>query len=204
MLFISAPHVVQAELKFRVGTDFAENIFNFRVANLEPTQPDCQDVCETLEAWYLTYYKPKQSGAVEYIGITAKGMYQREAAMHEFTPLETVNGGSVSPIMPMNVTMAMNLKTGLAGRSCRGRNYIVGLTESECVGDGITAQARDDYLAAWAHLIQDAMDHSLTWVVVSRYFNGLPRTEAVTFPITTITCKPLVCSQKRRLSGRGA
>lgn len=203
MEFIPAPKVVQAELVFSVGTSIAENVFNFLCPN-QPVDSDLQAIGDFLEVWWIQHYKLLQQYDVIYSHIHMRDMGSRESIMRDFVPGSTQHGSrNGSPILPMNVTVAVNYLTNLAGRSCRGRGYFVGLAEDQVTGDGINETVRTEIAACFQELIGHATNAGYTWVVCSRHFNGVARAQAATFPITGIKVGNVVCSQKRRLSGRG-
>lgn len=203
MEFIPAPKVVQCELTFQVGTTVCENIFNV-LCPQEPIAGDMQNIGNVLEAWYLTKYKVLQPQTVQYIRLHMRDMGSRVSIERDFVPLEAVYGSDiVYPILPMNVSVAINLHSAYAGRSARGRIYYVGLKESNVTGDGIDSTFLATVRSNFADLIGDFQAAGYTWVIVSRVADGLPRAQAVTYPVVSISTKGVVCSQKRRLSGRG-
>lgn len=106
--------------------------------------------------------------------------------------------------MPNNVTWCVKFLTEQRGRSYRGRNYIVGLTVSEVLGNLIDSANADTIVDAYNQTFSDLAAANYLPVVVSRYFNNAPRVAGISTLITDCTYTDLVLdSQRKRLPGRG-
>lgn len=114
---------------------------------------------------------------------------------------------------PNNVTACVSLRTGRAGRSFRGRNYIVGLPDAATTGNTLTPTFRSIVLGYYDQLLALQADIGWQLVVVSR-FSGFtivdgkkvptPRVEGIATAVTAaIFVDNTVDSQRRRLPGRG-
>jgi len=113
-------------------------------------------------------------------------------------------GTLTSPSVPGNVTWCVKFLTGLTGRSYRGRNYIMGMTEDATVGNQMDAGRAAAFVANYEALLDlvDATD--FTWVVLSRVQNNVPLANAIGAPIINVGYTDLnLDSQRRRLTGRG-
>ncbi len=93
--------------------------------------------------------------------------------------LPSVAGARTSEALPATSTMALSLRTGLAGRSFRGRLYHVGLTEDQTEGDFIDPVKATEIVAAYDQLRLDLQADDFTWVVASFVTDGAPRAAAV-------------------------
>jgi hypothetical protein len=120
-------------------------------------------------------------------------------------------GTSTPNIYALGSTFVVSFRTDLRGRSFRGRNYVIGLTEDMVDGNSLEAGVSEPWRLAYAHLGTLVADIDWTWVVVSR-FSGVsgsppeptPRVAGVTTPITSVVVvDQFIDSQRRRLSGRG-
>jgi len=119
-----------------------------------------------------------------------------------------VGGGS----FPSNVTLAVSFRTGLRGRSFRGRNYIVGVGGTEQLGiNTLDADYVANVATQYNNLFTEVFTGDFVWVVVSRYSGvdpdtgkPIPRVSGVTTPVTTVLVTDnTIDSQRRRLPGRG-
>lgn len=105
---------------------------------------------------------------------------------------------------PNNVAIAVSLRTGLAGRSFRGRNYVSGLSMNKIVGNQFETAFITDIQAAYAELLDQLVSSDFTWVVVSRVADGVLRATGVITPVLVpVITDIFVDSMRRRLTGRG-
>lgn len=133
------------------------------------------------------------------------------------TDLTTENGPSVttavSPVeygtvatdgLTTSVALVVTFRTGLRGRSYRGRNYISGipLAGAETETDA-TSAFLNSCLAAYANLDDVELAESCTHVVVSRQHNGVVLTTGDAHTVLSYTGDSHFDSQRRRLAGRG-
>jgi hypothetical protein len=114
-----------------------------------------------------------------------------------------VGGGTGT--LPANVTLAVSFRTGHAGRSFRGRNYVPGVTPSNVSGNVISTIFASSVQDAYNELLTALVGSDFTWVVVSRVTEGIIRETGLTTPvITAFVTDLLVDSMRRRLTGRGS
>lgn len=104
---------------------------------------------------------------------------------------------------PGNAALVVTFRTGLAGRSFRGRNYIGGLPLVMDDPNHFTDAFAAALQAAYATLPTVLDTLTLTHVVASRWINGVLRTTGAATPVTGYTVNDQVDSQRRRLAGRG-
>lgn len=120
-------------------------------------------------------------------------------------PGTTLHGGVGGTPLSNNVSYCVSFRTGLTGRSNRGRNYIPGISQANLITPNrIDATYRAAVVSAYQDLLPGGSVTIGDWVVASRFHNKLPRTTGVTTPITSvITVDDILDSQRRRLPGRG-
>jgi hypothetical protein len=100
--------------------------------------------------------------------------------------LAGVPGISANAALPAHVTTAISLRTGLAGRSNRGRLYHVGLNEDQVVGEFLDSADSVVIVGVYDQLRIDLQADDFQWAIASFVTNGAPRTEAQVRPITDI------------------
>lgn len=119
----------------------------------------------------------------------------------------TDNGDLISAdVLPLYAAPVISWRTGLAGRSRRGRSYMP--TVSEGYQDqGVLNQDMISNLEAFgaAALVlgEVAVDY---WelVICSLYSNGQPRANPLITKVTSYIARELLGTQKRRTQGRGS
>jgi len=100
---------------------------------------------------------------------------------------------------PNQSACVVNLKTGNRGRSYRGRFYLPGITQNDVVDSLLTTDAQGAYGDALSLFETDVEALGWTWVVASQYTNGAPRVTGVTTPITEVTVRTQLGTQRRRV-----
>jgi hypothetical protein len=120
----------------------------------------------------------------------------------------TPHAGSVATgrSLPLNVAFAVRQKSGLSGRSARGRVYIAGVLVNQVSftadQQSYLTQTAADAWAAAVDGVRITIANYTTWdpVLVSRYHNGSKRAEAVVFPwIDTDYSSLKVATRRSRL-----
>lgn len=98
--------------------------------------------------------------------------------------------------------LTVSFRTGFAGRSRRGRAYHYGLVEADIGGNLYDNAPAESIREAYEAIIGIVTPINWTWVVYSRYEDGLPREEGLATPITNVILTDTkVDSQRRRLKG---
>jgi len=114
-------------------------------------------------------------------------------------------GTASGTTLPNNVALAVARRSGLAGRSARGRVYIGGLTDASLTGTNEVNTGVANALRVGLDAIRDAIqDVDWTEVIVSRVHDGVPLSTAVVYTVIEYIVVDLVLdSMRRRLPKRG-
>lgn len=203
MAFIATENVAQVELRFFAAGQQVENTLYFY-------NPDgvglagLIDITDQVGEWWDLHIQPLQGGGVTVLEIYGTDLTAQDAATYTNLEKEGMTGGATAtPILPGNATICVSFRTVGRGRSARGRNYFIGLTEGvvteNTVGSVTVSAIEDAYNALITHVTPPWQ-----WIVLSRYHNGAPRAEGLIQPVIAALCvDPYVDSQRRRLTGRG-
>lgn len=147
------------------------------------------------------------SNTLEYVmrGVEVTGLWDAVAPAVLDTSLAGVTGGLAGPVVPNNVSLAVKFSTGMTGRSSRGRNFWPSFLELEVNANRVDAARVSAIVAGYGDMIGSGIfATSWTWVVLSRYSGGAPRTIATTLPVTAVSVTDTVVdSMRRRLPKRG-
>lgn len=204
--FIPVPGVVQVEMIYTLFSQRCENVYHVRMSNgtTIPTAADIQSLLATFEAWeHNTGIGVRSSGVVLSL-LRGRNLDVQAGVVVERTPSTAVTGTLTGGAFPGNVTAAVSWRTGLGGRSYRGRSYHIGLVGSQISGNQLDATARTNLVTAYTALLNNV---NTTWasglVVLSYAHNKFWRDAGVTTPILTVSIDPNLDSQRRRLTGRG-
>lgn len=201
MPFVPVPSAAMIELFWRQDNQRLENTLYFR-------QADSYDAAELLTlatevlAWATSEIIPNVSNQVTLVGIKATSLESDSAPAIELPA--AVVGAHTFPALPNNVTVALKFLTAGRGRSARGRNYIVGLTENDILNNTINSVVLQAWVDAYAELLTIGTITQGAWSVVSRFENGVERNPGIAQLVTGVAATDAtVDSQRRRLPGRG-
>jgi hypothetical protein len=120
-------------------------------------------------------------------------------------PGSALHGSKGGLLLPNNVAYCVSFRTGLTGRSNRGRNYVPAISDADLNGPNhVTSTFRGQVVSGYQDLLPGGAITVGNWAVASRFHNKLPRTVGVATPINAVlTVDDVLDSQRRRLPGRG-
>jgi hypothetical protein len=152
-----------------------------------------------------SHMMPLQSSTVEFVGVKVQRLGAPTDLVSDWFPLSPVHGGNLSPSMPNSVSLAIAFRTGISGRSNQGRNFWIGLCESQCTQNRVLADVVDDIIQQYSDLVINMYSATTAQMCVySRYHNNEPRLLGLASTITSIVVTDYVVdSMRRRLPGRG-
>lgn len=203
MPFIPATNVAECRIVGLLRGQLCENVLHFFNTLGAFTQADLNTLADNLGAQWNGNVLPLISSDYTFELVQARDLTTQFAPTAEFSGASAAGGGGDA--MPNNVASCFSLRTGLPGRSNRGRLYIGGIPRDAVTENNITAGFRNSMLTALGNLIgQDSVATGFIWSVLSRQQNNLPLAAGISRPITVvITTDSVVDSQRRRLPGRG-
>lgn len=205
MPFVPVPNVVEVNINQRLhGQQVQNTLYGFRGATWDLTNMEI--LAGEIITWVGTALYTVLSTDISLASVSVRSLNVQSGLVFEAVPSVTVNGDSPSAALPGNVALVASFRSGFAGRSRRGRNYVAGIPEPAVLGNTAQTTFADALRVAYEALIPpggpfEAVDAS--WVVVSRFADGAPRAFGLVTEITTVLVEPTVDSQRRRLTGRG-
>lgn len=203
MAFQAVPNTAEVDIR---GTYFGQQVENtlYFTKDTPFIMADLNDLAALVRSWYFEEVLPMQSSGYTFREVFAKGLDSVDSPSATDIAESGTAGGNSSPGMPGNVSIAISFRTGLAGRSFRGRNYFIGLAEEEVTGNTVSSSQGTALQAAYNALLTVLSDTDFVWAVVSRVTAGAPRATGIaTAVVTAVVTDLLIDSQRRRLQGRG-
>jgi len=206
MAFIPVANTAQLDLIYLQDGQRIENTLYAKFPSA-PSPTDIADLASAVKAAWVDNIMPLLSSTVSLIAVEASDLTSDSGPQAVDTGGLPVAGDVTSRAMPNNVALCVSFRTGLRGRSFRGRNYLPGMS-SDAVSEGVNevnaayqTSVRNAYLAVQLTIEGVGAE----WVVVSRFHDGAPRVSGVATPVTNVVFTDnIVDSQRRRLPGRGA
>jgi len=198
------PNVAQVDMLHSWDNQTVENSLYF-FSTIAPDNSDLQELSDNLLLHWQTTMLPLMSSQVALIAVEATLLIPVPALV-AVSPATLPNlGGDSNPATPNSTTIAISFRTGLSGRSYRGRNYWLGLTEPNVVNNSVSSTLLQDVADAYAGMIgANTIASNWTWGVYSRRVDNTNRETGLFTDITgVIITDDIVDSQRRRLPGRG-
>lgn len=208
MPFVPVPAAILAEMIYDTPGGKAENTLWFTtVGTIDAAALTA--LAEALEIWHSASLSTYQGAAVALSSIRCTSMVTSTSPAIEYILSPAINGDAAFPLLPSHVTGAITFVTLFRGRSNRGRNFIIGLTENQVVNDTIDSGYVAAIVAAYETMRTDLLAEGFTHVVASRYSGvdvdgkPIPRVSGQTTPVTQYKMDSTIDSQRRRLHTRG-
>lgn len=185
MAFIPAVNAALVTLVFKheVNNKIAVNTLWFE-CTIDPGNAQLADLYEMVEMWATDAWSPLAVNDWRLNQIRVRNMTTENGAEYSGNPL--IPGLINADPMPSNVTISVSFRTGLSGRSFRGRNYFVGLPRTAVIDDDISPTAITNINDGYEGLIAQVSGSDWTWVVASFQTDGAPRASALLTPVTHV------------------
>lgn len=182
MPFVPVPDVIQLEIRATLASVDVENTFYY----LSPAPID-QPLLDAVAEAARDYVEANES--IFNANWLFREVYARDLSSSTFlsalAPATGVVTGSFTDPNPNNATIALKRTSGLSGRSARGRIYWMGLAEGHTDGTNFVTTSSANNMVSWLENLDLAVAaEGVTPVIVSRFTEGAPRVEGITFPIT--------------------
>jgi len=203
MAFVPVTNVAMAEIRMIWDGQRVENTLYFLGGGAWNTT-QLGTLAFDLRGWWDSNIAPEISNTVSLSEVYITDLSTATSPTMQAPGGPSYAGGLTGPTLPNSVSLAVSFRTAGRGRSSRGRNFAVGLTESQVVGNEVVGTAIDALIDAYEVLLNLPLPNTAEWVVVSRFTNGAPRASGVAAPVTDVVIvDPVVDTQRRRLPGRG-
>jgi len=217
-VFVPALNGLQVGMQFSSGGDVNQNTFWVK-RSVAWDAAGITTMLAAFKTWFVTgdganYYKLIMSSDVSLVSISGRDFTTQHGLTSIYQTGLPIVGGHAVPQIQLGCTKAFTARTGLAGKSYRGRVFTVGIpTDQASAPDAGTVLAayNTSMSAALSALIPavTAADADSVLVVCSRYYQPggpntptLPRATAVMTPITSFGYHDLnVDFQRRRAPG---
>jgi hypothetical protein len=183
-----------------------ENVFYFK-RNQDIDQAALQALANAVDSWWYSYLRPYMATDVTMWEVYAKDLTTENGPTATCTTHQgTAGTKSVTIHLPASVTMCISLRTGLRGRSYRGRSYTIGMGDTHISGNTIVAGYVSNMVSFWNLLRQGygVIPADWDWSVLSRRQNKQWLANGIATHITlAMAVDSYVDSRRNRLTLRG-
>jgi len=204
MPFQAVPNVAQVTINGRLDGQLTINDLYFEISGGGITPVNLLTLTTAVANWCDVNLRPNLSTSWEQSRFVGRDLGVQNGAVIDV--LQSAAGGEAGECAPNNVAACISIKSGLAGRSFRGRNYLPGIPNSMVVQNTLDLDWMTPVTAAY-NLLVGAGTFTPGWqfVVVSRQTASALRPTGVATPV--VTCgftTPYVRSMRSRSIGNGA
>jgi len=203
MPFIPAENTARIIMGF---TQAGQQVMNQFYAKF-PTQPDKDDLSAlavVIKNWYVDFLEDLQSTSVSLVRIELTDITEEAGQQVIYTSGLPLSGNDNGTPLPNNVTVSTKLTTGFSGRSKRGRQYFIGLVNTQLADPNHLLTGMVTALqTAYSALIDAISDAGWTMVIASFISGGSPRITAELTEVISSSVNATLDSQRRRLPERG-
>ena len=187
----------------------AYNILNV-LCPTAATSADLTAIAGVLQTWWNGTLRPSVPTTLSWQGADLTAMDSPGSPFLAYNNSGTLAGSGVGGLYPPQVTVCVSLRTGLSGRSYRGRLYFIGLGTGNVITGGLITQATATALANNFNTLRTAMVTAGYALCVLSLYSGkdsngkkIPRAAGIATPVTTIAVGLRVDTQRRRLPVEG-
>lgn len=212
MPFVPVPRTAELEAVYLLDSQIVENTLYYQHTTT-PTLAQLIDLVEAVNTAIRTNLIPFMSNAIQLLRLVGTMIDVADGLVYTSTTSLPISGGDSTESMSSNVAACISLRTGHAGRSFRGRNYVPAIPIGAVTVNTLSSDYRTGVANAYNNIVTAGVDDGWQGVVVSRYHGftvsggrkiPTPRSEGIATPISAVFFSDsTVDSQRRRLPGRG-
>ncbi len=210
MPFQPCPETAELRLLASFNGVQAESVMHCRISTT-PDAAEMDAVMSVYNDWVTGVYATDSSQDVlmELLTVTDLNV---EGGLQVTQDVTGIHGLVGSAVKTNQDTFCVKLLTGHAGRSFRGRQYVIGVPFSDYLDQNhLTSTAVAKWVACYNGLREDLNTASHPLGVLSRYsgvdssHKPIPRATGILTDVTTVAATDnVIDSQNRRLPGRGS
>jgi hypothetical protein len=185
MPFVPVPDVARLAITYQdTSGNQAVNVLHFQDLDGIHSPAHLNLLVQQVAGWLASDWADTAASAWSAIQVEARYLNTED----DFYKIESVNipGTETGQALPSQDTIAISFRSGLTGRSRRGRLYHVGLSEAAVNGDYLIGTSRTVLIAAYEALMSATATDNWFLVVVSYTGDGQPREFPLVTEITSV------------------
>lgn len=193
--------VAQVEFRARYHSVPVENVIHVYTPDGGPIPPsDLSLIAATAAQGWFDEILPLLSNSYVATEVFVRDLTIQNGNIATDTTIAGSVGGRVGNGLPGNIAFCVSLRTGVAGRSFRGRMYLVGLDEADVTQNVLSGAVATSLVAGVDNLRGVLASINYFLCIASRFSNGVQRTVGVFTPVTNVLAVDnRVDTQRRRL-----
>lgn len=199
------PNAVRCAMRYTVQGLEAFNILHV-VYPAPATPANLVALAAVFQSWWNATKRPTVASSVQWNGVTLTALDGPGAPYLDYPATPLTSGTNTGAPWPPQITVAVSLRTGLSGRSYRGRIYLVGFNNTNVLTAGVMLPATVAGIQTVYNALRSAIiTHGAQLCVVSLFSgvdgsgNKIPRAVGIATPVSTIIVGNRIDTQRRRL-----
>lgn len=204
MAFQAVPNVAQITINGRLDGQLTINDLYFEITGGGITPTNLLTITQAVSDWCMVNLRPNLSTSWEQTRFIGRDLTVQNGAVVDVSNVAA--GGEAGECAPNNVAACISIRSGVSGRSFRGRNYIPGVPNSMVVQNTMEFDFMTALALAYNMLVgPGTFEAGWQFVVVSRNTLNAPRPTGIASPV--VNCgftTPYVRSMRSRSIGHGA
>jgi hypothetical protein len=203
MGFVPFPNGVRADMVYQLEGSVVVNSLHYAMDE-DPDETAMLDLADAIIDTWVTYLRQSFTNGITLQFVRVTDLHAEYAPSVERPVTSNGSGEGTGDSVPANCALQLGLKTAYRGRSYRGRVFLAGLQETNVTRSAWQPSLITQIQTLWLHMLShETAVGPAVLCVASRIQGGVERTTGVLTPVLTLIASPYVCSQKRRLPGRG-
>jgi hypothetical protein len=199
-MFQPAPGVWQAVINWETEGEPWANVWHFTGLGGLPLSNPAPTDASLIRGLIGSALMPFLSKTTTLQTVELRLLDSQESPVATSLGLTQYVGAVDSPPVPLNVALCVTLKTGVGGRSGRGRSYLTGMAELNCNARTFESSYTVPLLQAWNLMLSSFNGSSLNQAVLSRNVGGVVRPVGLARLVTVATLTDSrIDTQRRRL-----
>lgn len=203
MAFIPLIGGVKVEVKFLKNGQLVVNVYHFLSANALTTI-NLSALAAVIKTAWNDNLKTSMTNNISLEEIILTDAENETGLQLTYTSGLPLAGTGGVEDLPSNVAVVISNRSGLTGRSQRGRTYIAGMVPSTVTGNTVGSGLQTAMVAYHTDIMVEADLLDFSFGVASYISAGAPRSEAQFTVFNAFQVENITDSQRRRLPGRGA
>lgn len=206
MAFVPVAGTARVAVRFELPDNaLAINVFHIKkLAAGAIVLGDLQDVANIIVSAYDTHLDVTWGGHCTLVGVQLRSLESEAGLIWDAVmPAGGIIGTRTGNALPNHATIAVQLVTGLAGRSYRGRLYHPGLVDAQVVNNSLVVTDQENILDGYEELRGAIVDDgTFVMSVVSYVSNGAPRAVPLSTTVSGFRlADATIDTQRRRMPG---
>jgi len=205
MAFIPVPGVAQVNVNYRENNEPAQNTLYF-ASNSTIDTTNIQSLADDILAYWLAEMLVWLPQTTQLFQVEAFSLDAQEGPYGQAVPDAPSFGGVFLDGDANNVTISVSHRSGLRGRSHRGRNYLAGVPKAYIDANFVDVDWLLSVIGGYANMMgPNAVSDGWRWNIVSRRHNNAWRAEGIALPVRSVVIVDnVVDSMRNRLPGHNS